>query len=160
MIQLDDIRDLVKKITGLRIDRDNLRFCKETLIIQIKCNKSTKNKDAYQVLLEILQEVNPQMTAAGYKSIPIPDKPAILTDGQKEALYAKQKKLMKKNLKAHKKAFSRKVQRALKVKSSFEVGLIKLRKKKEKKKKKRFEYEELEKHNLHFSDLSEEEPSE
>merc|ERR1719316_774606 len=105
-------------------------------------------------MIGMINELNPELNQAGYTSIPIPPRPKVLTARQKERIYLRQKSIMKKKLKDHKKSFLRKVQRCVRKKTLFETTLEKRRRKKEKKKMKDFEIMILNQNNISFSDLS------
>merc|ERR1719453_1143751 len=52
-------------------------------------------------MVGMINELNPELTQAGYKSIPIPPRPKVLTARQKDRIYLRQKNIMKQKLKDH-----------------------------------------------------------
>merc|ERR1719473_1700348 len=111
-------------------------------------------------MVGMINELNPELTQAGYKSIPIPPRPKVLTARQKDRIYLRQKNIMKQKLKDHKKSFLRKVQRCVRNKTLFETTLEKTRRKKREEEDERFEIMILNQNNISYSDLSDDELSE
>ena len=158
MLDIEDIRHLVKPIVGLRIERKSLRFeFRRGICDDINFSQTTRGKDAYDVLVEVLDCANDSLAALGFESIAIPPRPEDLSDDQKGQLYTKQRLIIKKKVKAHRKAFESKIERALERKTDFEKLLESRRRRKKAKKMRKLELKLLNQHGLSYSDLSEDE---